>query len=153
MIQLVQELPRVNGDFDEDVEHGDGGGIDRDEATMAEVHEQVYVERARGQVVDAASAVGDVAEDEAVGDGGESGEDVGYDERVHEEALRELESYAGGVRGAYAPDDFVNLEAVVGRKERNGGVQRRVVEDGVGDLVLHESLRPRFRLRRLLLLH
>lgn len=94
----MQELPRVDGDLDEDVEHRNGGGIDGDEAAVAEVHEQVHVERTRGQVVDAAGAVGDVAEDEAVGDAGESGEDVGDDERVHEEALGELESDAGGIR-------------------------------------------------------
>lgn len=147
----MQELPRVDGDLDEDVEHRDGGGIDGDEAAVAEVHEQVHVERTRGQVVDAAGAVGDVAKDEAVRDAGESGEDVGDYERVHEEALGKLESYAGGIRGAHAPDDFVNLEVVVGREERHGGVERRVVEDGVGDLVLHKPLRPRFGRRRLLL--
>lgn len=149
----MEELPRVDCDLDEDVEHGDGGGIDGDEAAVAEVHEEVDVERARGEVVDAAGAVGDVAEDEAVGDGGEGGEDVGDDERVHEEALRELESDAGGVRGARAPDDFVDLEIVVGWEEGDGGVERGVVEEGVGDLVLHEALGSRFWRRLLLLQH
>lgn len=150
----MQELPRVDGDLDEDVEHRHRGGIDGDEAAVAEVDEQVHVERASGQVVDAARAVGDVAEDEAVRDGGEGGEDVGDDERVHQEALRELERDARGVRGAHAPDDLVDLEVVVRRQQGDGGVERRVVEDGVGDLAPHKTLRPRFgRWRRLRLLN
>lgn len=72
----MEELPRVDGDLDEDVEDGDGGGVYGDEAAVAEMHEEVRVERARREVVDAAGPVGDVAEDEAVRDGGECGEDV-----------------------------------------------------------------------------
>lgn len=48
----------------------------------------------------------------------------------------------------------MDLEVVVGREKGDGGVQRGVVEDGVGDLVLHEALRPRSgRRRRLMLLY
>lgn len=41
----MDELPRVDPDFDEDVENRDGGGIDGDEATVAEVHKEMHVER------------------------------------------------------------------------------------------------------------
>lgn len=60
-------------------------------------------------------------------DAGEGCEYVGDDERVHKEALGELESDARGVRGAHAPYDLVNLEAVVGWEEGDGGVQCGVV--------------------------
>lgn len=150
----MKELPRVDGDLDEDVEDGDGGAVYGDEAAVAEMHEEVRVERARREVVDAAGPVGDVAEDEAVRDGGECGEDVGDDEGVHEEAFGELKRHARRVGGTRPPDDLVDLEVVVGREKGDGGVQRGVVEDGVGDLVLHEALRPRSgRRRRLMLLY
>lgn len=70
-------MVEVDFDVDEDVEAGKGGGIDGDEAAVAEVDEEVGAERVGGEVVDAAGAVGDVGEDEAGGGGGEGGEDVG----------------------------------------------------------------------------
>ena len=75
-----------------------------------------------------------------MGDFGEGGEDVREDEGVHEEALRELEGDALGVGGERAPDALVDLEVVVGGEEGDGGVEGWVVEDGIGDLALHEAL-------------
>lgn len=80
----MDELPRVDADFNKDVEYGDGGGVDGDEATVAEVHEEMHVKRTRRQVIDATGAVGNVAEDKTVCDTGESREDVGDDEREHQ---------------------------------------------------------------------
>lgn len=115
--------------------------MEGDEAAVAKVDEEVGVEGLGGEVVDAARAVSGVTEDEALGGAAEGGEDVGEDEGVHEEALRELEGDARGVRGADAPDAFVDLEVVVGGEEAYGGVERRVVEYGVRDLAPDEPLR------------
>lgn len=129
----------VNFDLDEDVKTRDFGVVDGDEAAMAVVNEKVGIQGGGGEVVDAAGAVSDVAEDEAVGGVGEGCEDVGEDTGVHEEAFRELESKTLCSGGADAPHAFVDLEVVVLWEESDGGVERRVVEDGVWDLALHES--------------
>lgn len=112
----------VDFDIDEDVDTGDGGGINRHEAAMTVVNKEISAERNGGEVVDAASAVGDVAEDEAVRNAGEGGEDVGESKRVHEETFRELKSDALSAGGEDARDAFVNLEDVVGRENGDGGV-------------------------------
>lgn len=65
---------------------------------MAEVHEEVGVERTCREVIDAASAVGDIAEDKAVSDAGEGFEDIRDDKGVHQKAFGELESDARCVR-------------------------------------------------------
>lgn len=57
----------------------------------------------------------------------EGGEYVRDDEGVHEEALGELKGDAGSVRGPHAPYNLVDLKVVVGREERDSGVQRGVV--------------------------
>lgn len=119
----------VDFDVDEDVEAGDCGGVDGDEAAVAVVDEKVGAEGGGSEVVDAASAVGNVAEDVAVGDGGEGGEDVGEGERVHEEALRELECHALCSAGEYTPNALVDLEVVVRREHGDCGVQNRIVKD------------------------
>ena len=106
-------MANIDFDVDEDVQAWDGGGIDRDEAAVAVVYEEVGGECGGGEVVDAAGAVGDVTEDEAAFDGGEGGEDVGEWEGVHEEALGELEGDALGTGGEHAPDALVDLEVVV----------------------------------------
>ena len=134
-------MGNVDFDVDEDVETGDGGGIDGDKAAVAVVDEEVGGERNGGEVVDTTSAVGDVTEDVAAVDGGEGSEDVGEREGVHEEALGELKGNALGASGKNAPNAFVDLEVVVVRENGDGGVEGRVVEDGIGDLVLHKPLR------------
>ncbi|RYR72842.1 hypothetical protein Ahy_A02g007061 [Arachis hypogaea] len=68
------------------------------------------------------------------GHGGEGSEDVGEREGVHEEALGELKSNALGAGGKNTPNAFVDLEVVVVRENGDGGVEGRVVEDGIGDL-------------------
>lgn len=122
-------MVNVDFDIDEDIEAGYGGGINGDKAAVTVVNEEIGAERDGGEVVDATSAVGDVAEDEAVGDIGEGGEDVGEYEGIHEEALGELKGDALGGGGEDAPDRFVDLEVVVGRENGDGGIERRVVED------------------------
>ena len=134
-------MGNVDFDVDEDVETGDGGGIDGDKAAVAVVDEEVGGERNGGEVVDTTSAVGDVTEDVAAVDGGEGSEDVGEREGVHEEALGELKGNALGAGGKNAPNAFVDLEVVVVRENGDGGVEGGVVEDGIGDLVLHKPLR------------
>lgn len=123
----MEEVGDVDFDVDEDVEAGEGGGVDGDEAAVAVVNEEVGGEGGGGEVIDAAGAVGDIGEDVAVGDIGEGGEDVGEGEGVHEEALRELKGEALGAGGEDAPHRLVNLEVVVGREDGYGGVQKRVV--------------------------
>lgn len=125
----VDEVGHVDFDVDENVEAGDSGGVNGDEAAVAVVDEEVRTEGGGGEVVDAAGAVGDVAEDVAMGDGGEGGEDVGEGKRVHEETLWKLEGDALGARGEHAPNGLVNLEVVVGGKDGDGGVEKWVVED------------------------
>lgn len=140
-VDATDQAIDVNGDVDEDVEAGDGGDVDRDEAAVAVVDEEVGAKRGGGEVVDAAGAVGDVAEDEAVRGPAEGGDDVGEGEGIHKEALGELEGDARRGRGANAPDALVDFEVVVGREEGYRGVEVGVVEDGVWDLALHEPLR------------
>lgn len=123
----MEKFAHINGDFNEDVEAGDCGGVNRHQATVAVVYEEVGRERRGGEVVDAAGAVGYVAENETVGGGSERGEDIDDDEGVHKEALWELQSYALGRRGADAPNALVNLEVVVGWEEGDGGVESRIV--------------------------
>lgn len=119
----------VDFDVDEDVEAGEVGGVDGDEAAVAVVDEEVGAEGGGSEVVDAAGTVGDVTEDVAVGDGGEGGEDIGEGKRVHEEALGELEGNALGSGGEDAPDGLVYLEVVIGRENGYGGVEKRIIED------------------------
>lgn len=119
----------VDLDINEDVEARDGGGIDGYQAAVTVVNEEIGAESNGGEVVDATGTVGDVTEDKAVRDASEGGEDVGEDERVHEQALGELEGHALRPGGQDAPDAFVNLEVVVGREDGYGGVEKRVVED------------------------
>lgn len=68
--------------------------MEGDEAAVAEVNEEVGVEGLGGEVVDAARAVSRVAQNEALAGASEGGEDVGENQRVHQEALRQLESHA-----------------------------------------------------------
>lgn len=131
----------VDLDVDEDVEAGDGGGVDGDQAAVAVVDEEVGAEGGGRKVVNAAGAVGDIAEDEALGDGGEGGEYVGEDQGVHEEAFRQLEGDALGVGGTNPPDALVDLKVVVGGEQGDGGVERCVFEDGVRYWALHKTLR------------
>lgn len=112
---------------------------------MAVMDEEIGVEGGGGEVIDATGAISDIAKNEAVGGLGESGEDIGDDEGVHEKAFGELKGNAGGAGGEDSPYALVNLEVVVGGKKGDGGVQGRIVEDGIGDLVLHKSLRRRPR--------
>ncbi|XP_015950233.3 uncharacterized protein LOC107475126, partial [Arachis duranensis] len=72
---------------------------------------------------------------------GEGSEDVGEREEVHEEALGELKGNALGAGIKNAPNAFVDLEVVVVRENGDGGVEGRVIEDGIGDSVLHKLLR------------
>lgn len=112
-LDCFDQAIHINFDIDEDIEARDRSVVDGDEAAVAVVNEEVGGECGGGEVVDAASAVGDVAEDEAGFDGGEGSEDVGKDEGVHEEAFGELESDALGVCGEDSVDRFVDLEVVV----------------------------------------
>lgn len=114
---------------------------------MPVVDEEINPKSGSRQVVDTARPVGDVPKYEAVVGAANGREDVGEDQGVHEEALRELEGHALGVRGAYAPHALVDLEVVVARQDGDGGVQRRIVEYGFRDLVLDEPLRCRPRPR------
>ncbi|RYR72840.1 hypothetical protein Ahy_A02g007059 [Arachis hypogaea] len=73
--------------------------------------------------------------------GGEGSEDVGEREGVHEEALGELKGNVLGVDGENAPNAFVDLKVVVVKENGDCGVEGRVVEEGIGDLVLQKPLR------------
>lgn len=112
---------------------------------MAIMDEEIGLESGGGEVIDATSAISDIAKNKAVGGLAESGEDIGEDEGVHEKTFGELKGNAGGAGGEDSPYALVNLEVVVGRKERDGGVQGRILEDGIGNLILHKSLRRRPR--------
>lgn len=80
---------------------------------MAVVDEEVGLKSRGGEIVDAASAVSDVAEDEAVFGAAEGGDDVREYKGVHEEALGELEGHARRLSGPDAPYALVDLEIVV----------------------------------------
>lgn len=134
-LERREEVGGVDADVDEDVEGGDLRDGDGDEAAVRVVHEEVAAEGARGVVVDAAGAVGDVGHDEGFGAGAEAGDDVGDGGREEEEAFGELEGDFLGLRGPDAVDGFVELEAVVGREEGYRCCDVGVVEDLWGYLV------------------
>lgn len=69
----------------------------------------------------------------------EGGDDVGKYEGVHKETFGKLEGNARGLGGEDAPDALVDFEVVIGRKKSNGGVESRVMENGIWDLALYES--------------
>lgn len=110
---------------------------------MAVMDEEIGMESGGGKVINTTSAKSDIAKNEAVGGFAESGEDIGEDKRVHEKTFGELKGNTGGGGGENSPYALVNLEVVVGRKERDGGIQGRIVKDGIGNLILHKSLRRR----------
>lgn len=130
-----EEVRGVDGDVDEDVEGGDLGDGDGDEAGVRVVHEEVAGEGAGREVVDAAGAVGDVAHDDGFDARAELGEDVGDGGGEEEEAFGHLEGYFGGAVGADAVDGFVEFEGVVGGEEGDGRVDVGIVEDLRRDLV------------------
>ncbi|GAB4836134.1 hypothetical protein Ancab_001049 [Ancistrocladus abbreviatus] len=98
------------------------------------VDEEVGSKRSGSKVVDATGAVGDVAEDEALVGAREGLEDVGENQGVHQEALGELEGHALGLGGEDAVDAPVDLEVVVGREERDGGIQCGITESKLSTL-------------------
>lgn len=144
-LHRTNEAVHIDCDFDKHIEAWDGGSVDGDEAAVAVVNEEVSLKGGGGEVVNAAGPVGDVPKDEALVDAGERGEDIREMEGVHEETFGKLEGDTLGSRGEDPPDAFVDLEVVVGREKRNGGVESGIVEDRVRDLVLHETFRPRRR--------
>lgn len=140
-------------DLDEDVEHWEEGGGDRDEAGVAVVDEDVRFESLGGAVGEAAGTVGGVGEDEDVVGRVrlEVGrEDVGEREGEEEQSLGELQRHAAGAGGADAVRGLVELEVVVGGEEGGGGGgEGGVGEDGGRDRGVDEALG---RVGRLLLL-
>ena len=58
---------------------------------MAIMDEEVGTKGRGSKVVNTTRTIGDITKDEAVGDGGEGGKDIREDERIHEEAFRQLE--------------------------------------------------------------
>lgn len=94
---------------------------------MTEVDQEVGREGGGGEVVDATSAVRDVAEDEAVSGGREGLDDIGDDEGIHEESLGELKGDALCTGGAGSPNALVDFKVIVGRQDGDGGIQSRIV--------------------------
>ena len=125
----------VDADVDEDVEGGDFGYVDGDQAAVRVVHEEVAAKGAGGVVIDAAGAVGDVAHDEGFGAGAEAGEDVGDGGGEEEETFGELEGDFFGAGGADAMDCLWDLEGIVGWEESYCFDDVGVVEDLGWDLV------------------
>ena len=93
------EVVGVDGDVDEDVEHGERAAIDRDETRVPIVHEEVRAERTRGEVVDAARAVRHVAEHHALHDR-EARDHVRERASEHLESFRELQRHGLCTRSA-----------------------------------------------------
>lgn len=146
----VGEALGVDTDLDEDVEHGEEGGGDGDEAGMAVVDEHVGGERLGGAVGEAARAVGGIGEDEDVVGGvrlEEGREEVGKREGEEEQTLRKLQRGAAGAGGADAVRRLGELEVVRRREEAGGGGgEGWVGEDGGRDGRVDEALRGRLPL-------
>lgn len=102
---------------------------------MGVVDEQVTSQRTRGEVVNAARAVCDIAHDQGGGVRAEAREDVGDGGGEEEQTLGELQGDVPGARRSDTVDAFVDFEVVVGREESDGGVDVWVMQDGVGDRV------------------
>lgn len=124
-----EEVGRVDADGDEHVEDLDLGDVDGDQAGVGVVHEEVAAHCARGEVVDAAGAVGHVAHDEGLCAGAEGSDDVGQGAGEEEQAFGELEgdAFCGG--GADGVDGFGELKVVVCGEEGGGFGEGGVVQD------------------------
>lgn len=70
----------INRNFDKYIKAWDSRRINRHEAAMAKMYEQISRKRRRGEVIDATRTVSDVTEDETVFDGSERREYIGDDE-------------------------------------------------------------------------
>lgn len=125
----------VDADVDEDVEGGDFGYVDGDQAAVCVVHEEVAAEGAGGVVIDAAGAVCHIAHDDGFGAGAEAGEDVGDGGGEEKETFGELEGDFFGAGGANAMDCLWDLEGVVGWEERYCFDDVGVIKDLGWDLV------------------
>lgn len=126
-LYLIKKFITINKNFNKNIQARNSSKINRDKATVTEVDQEVGRECGSGEVVDATSAVRDVAEDEAVSGGREGLEDVGDDEGIHEESLGELKGDALCTGGADSPNALVDFKVIVGRQDGDGGIQSRIV--------------------------
>ena len=95
-----------------DVEHVGLHLVDRHEARVAVVHEQLAPQRGGREVVDTAGAIRDVSHDDG-GDARKALEDICDGGGKDEESLRELECHARRVELSQPPDRLWDLEIVV----------------------------------------
>lgn len=138
-LERRQQVRRVDANVDKDVQRLDLGHVDGDQAAVRVVHQHVAAQRPRRVVVYAARAVGDVAHDERLDAWAKLRQDVGDGGGEEEKALGHLQRNLGRARGADAVDGFGDLEAVVGRKQRD-----RFLEVGVlGDFGRYPVEKPR----------
>ena len=104
----------VDGDVDKDVEGSDLGDVDRDQATVRVVNEEITFERTSGVIIDAARPVGDIAHDERLGGGTETGQDIGDGRRKQEETFRKLQGNFPRTCRPNSMNSLVDLERIVG---------------------------------------
>lgn len=151
-LQRRQEVCRVDADVDKDVERLDLGDVDRDEARVGIVHEEVAAHRPGRVVVDAARAVGHVAHDEGFDARAKLLQDVGYGGGEEQQTLWHLQCDPLGAQRPDPMDGLGNLERVVCWEERNGSLELGVLEDLRRHLVQETRSSPWLGNCRMLLL-
>ena len=110
------EVLDVDLDVDEDVKGLDLGHTDRYKTAVGVVDQYIAAKSTRSIVVDAASAVGDIAHDNGLCTGTELCQDIRDGRSKEEQAFGHLQGNLLSTRCAYSMDRLVDLEIVVLRK-------------------------------------
>ncbi len=125
----------VDADVDEDIEGFDLCYIDRNQAGVGVVDEEVTAEGPRRVIVNAACAVSDVSHDEGFGAWAELSKNIGYCGREEKKAFGKLEGYALCTGCSDTVDGFGDFKRVVLWEEIDGGENIGIIEDLGGYLI------------------
>mmetsp|Transcript_30818 Transcript_30818/g.87192 ORF Transcript_30818/g.87192 Transcript_30818/m.87192 type:complete len:226 (-) Transcript_30818:275-952(-) len=125
-----------------------GGGVQRHQAAVAVVHDELRPECRRAEVVNAAGAKGDITHHQHILNSGKPSQNVCNCAAVHEQPLRKLESHGCDVVLLQPPYSLVNLKVVVRWKDSDGFVEGGVLQDVDRDRLAHKSFGCRSLLDR-----
>lgn len=106
----------IDGYVYKDVERGNLGCRDWDQAAVGIVDQKITSQRPCSVVIDAARAIGDISHYQRLRAGTELCKDIRYGRGEHEEAFGELEGNSLRFEGSYAVDRLGYLETVIVRQ-------------------------------------